>query len=77
MLFSKELPSCSFCAEIKVLGLERNFVENFYAIKEKYWSQEPLEVGPWVSTTHQGAPSKRAQVGCANLVAPLTLSPVL
>ena len=56
MLFSAELPWCCFCAEIKVLGMKRNFARIFYGIKEKYRSQDPPERGPWVGTTHQGAP---------------------
>ena len=55
-MFSAELPWCCFCAELKVLGMEQNFLENCFTIKEKYWSQEPPEGDPWVSTTHQGAP---------------------
>ena len=48
--------------------------EDFYTIKENFWSQESLEGGTWVGTTHQGAPpSKRAQVGFPHLVAPQTL----
>ena len=63
-LFSVELPRCCFCAEIKVLGMERNFARTFYIIKENFWSQDPPESGPWVGTTHQGVPpSWRAQVG--------------
>ena len=56
MLFSAELPWCCFCAEIKVLGMERNFARIFYSNKENFWSQEPPEGGTWVGTTHQGAP---------------------
>ena len=44
-MFAAELPWCCFCAEIKVLGLERNFARIFYTIKENFWSQEPLEGG--------------------------------
>ena len=33
MLFSAELPSCCFCAEIKVLGMEQNFLRIFISIK--------------------------------------------
>ena len=62
-LFSAELPWCCFCAEIKVLEMERNFAETFYAIKEKYWSQEPSEGGTWVGTTHQGMPPIQACPG--------------
>jgi hypothetical protein len=46
MLYSAELPWRCFCAEIKVLEMARNFLENFYGIKEKYWSQEPPEGAP-------------------------------
>ena len=35
-LFLAELPSCCFCAEIKVLGMERNFARIFYTIKENF-----------------------------------------
>ena len=62
-LFSAELPWCCFCAEIKVLGRKQNFERIFYGIKEKYWSQEPLERGPWVGTTHQGVPPLLAHPG--------------
>ena len=55
-LFSAELPWCCFCAEIKVLGMERNFARNFYTIKDNFRSQEPQEGGTWVSRTQQGAP---------------------
>src|SRR5215216_2467779 len=55
-LFSAELPWCCFCAEIKVLGMGRNFARIFYINKEKYWSQEPPDGGTWVGTTHQGTP---------------------
>ena len=68
-LFSAELPWCCFCAEIKVLGMERNFARNFYTINKNFWRQDPLEGGTWVGNTHQGAPpSWRAQVGCTHLV---------
>ena len=62
-LFSAELPWCCFCAEIKVLGMERNFARIFYIIKENFWSQDPPERGPWVGTTHQGAPPLLAHPG--------------
>ena len=39
-LFSAELPWCCFCAERKVLGMERNFARKFYTIKENFWSQD-------------------------------------
>ena len=55
-LFSAELPWCYFCAEIKVLGMERNFLRIFYTNNKNYWSQDPPERGPWVGTTHQCAP---------------------
>ena len=55
-LFSVELSWCCFCAEIKVLGMERNFASNFYIIYKNFWSQDLAESGPWVGTTHQGAP---------------------
>ena len=72
-LFSTELPWCCFCAEIKVLRMERNFASIFYINNKNFWSQDPSERGPWLSTTHQGAPlSWRAQVGCTHLVALLT-----
>ena len=55
-LFSVELPLCYFCAEIKVLGMERNFARIFYINKDNFWSQDPPEGGTWVGTTHHGAP---------------------
>ena len=55
-LFSAELPWCCFCAKIKVLGMERNFARIFYINNKNFWSQDPPERGPWVGTTHQGAP---------------------
>ena len=55
-LFSAELPWCCFCAEIKVLGMERNFARIFYTINKNFLSQDPPEGGTWVGTTHQGAP---------------------
>ena len=58
-----KLPWCCFCAEIKVLGMKRNFARIFYGIKENFWSQDPLERGPWVGTTHQGAPPLLARPG--------------
>ena len=62
-LFSAELPWCCFCAEIKVLGMERNFARNFYIIYKNFWSQDLPERGPWVGTTHQGAPPLLARPG--------------
>ena len=62
-LFSAELPWCCFCAEIKVLGMERNFARNFYIINKNFWSQDLLERGPWVGTTHQGVPPLLARPG--------------
>jgi hypothetical protein len=55
-LFSAELPWCCFRAEIKVLGMTWNFRRNFCRINEKYWSQDPREMGPWWTNTHQAAP---------------------
>ena len=55
-LFSVELPWCYFCAEIKVHIMERNFLRIFYIKNKNFWSQDPSERGPWVGTTHQGAP---------------------
>ena len=55
-LFSAELPWCCFCTKIKVLGMERNFARIFYGINENFWSQDPLERGPWLGTTHLVAP---------------------
>ena len=55
-LFSAELPWCCFCAEIKVLGMERNFARIFYINNKNFWSQDPPEGSPWLGTTHQGAP---------------------
>ena len=62
-LFSAELPWCCFCAEIKVLGMERNFARNFYIIYKNFWSKDLPERGPWVGTTHPGAPSLLARPG--------------
>ena len=44
-MFSAELPWCCFCAEIKVLGIGRNFLEIFYGINKKYWNEDPPEEG--------------------------------
>ena len=30
--------------------------EDFYTNNKNFWSQHPPERGPWVGTTHQGAP---------------------
>ena len=62
-LFSVELPWCCFCAEIKVLGMERNFARIFYINNKNFWSQDPPERGPWLGTTHQGAPPLLARPG--------------
>ena len=62
-MFSAELPCCCFCAEIKVLGMERNFARNYYTINKNFWSQDLLQRGPWVGTTHQGAPPLLARPG--------------
>ena len=35
-MFSAELPWCCFCAEIKVLGMERNFARIFHTINENF-----------------------------------------
>ena len=55
-LFLAELPWCCFCTEIKV-GMERNFLKIFYIKNKNFWSQDLPERGPWVATTHQGAPA--------------------
>ena len=56
-LFSAELPWCCFCAEIKVLGMERNFARNFYIIYKNFWSQDLLERGPgWAQPTRAHPP---------------------
>ena len=52
-----------FCAEIKVLGMERNFARIFYINNKNFWSQDPPERGPWLGTTHQGAPPLLARPG--------------
>jgi hypothetical protein len=52
-LFSAELPWCCFCAEIKVLGLEQNFVRIFYSINKNFSSQEPPEGSTWVGTDYK------------------------
>ena len=62
-LFSAEPPWCCFCAEIKFLGIERNFARNFYIIYKNLWSQDLPERGTWVGTTHQGAPPLLARQG--------------
>ena len=54
--FLAELPWCYFCAEIKVLGMERNFARIFYINNKNFWSPDLQERGTWVGTTHQGAP---------------------
>ena len=36
--------------------MERNFLRNFYINNKNFWSQDLPERGPWVGTTHQGAP---------------------
>ena len=51
-LFSAELPWCCFCAEIKVLGMERNFARIFYINNKNFWSQDPPEGAPgWAQCT--------------------------
>ena len=62
-MFSAELPWCCFCAEMKVLGMEQNFARIFYINNKNFWSQDPPERGPWVGTTHQGAPPLLARPG--------------
>src|SRR5215216_6155817 len=62
-LFSAELPWCCFCAEIKVLGTERNFARIFYFNNKNFWSQDVPERGTRVGTTHQGAPPPLALPG--------------
>ena len=62
-LFSAKLPWCCFCAEIKVLGMERNFARIFYIKNKNFWSQDLPERGTWVGTTHQGAPPLLARPG--------------
>ena len=44
-LFSAELPWCRFCAEMKVLGIGLNFLENYFGINKTYRNQDPLEGG--------------------------------
>ena len=56
-MFSAELPWCCFCAEIKVLGMERNFARIFYTINKNFWSQEPSEGAPgWAQPTRARPP---------------------
>ena len=78
-MFSAELPWYCFCAEIKVLGMERNFARNFYIINKNFWSQDPSRGRHLGEHNRPGrAPlSWCAQVGCAHLVAPQTLIPTL
>mgnify|MGYP005823621925 CR=1 FL=1 len=67
MLFSAELPWCCFCAAIEVLGRSsrngRKFARNFYIIYKNFWSQDLPGRGPWMGTTHQGAPPLLARPG--------------
>ena len=51
ILFVAELPWCCFCAEIKVLGMERNFARIFYINKENFRSQGVTTATPIVTTT--------------------------
>jgi hypothetical protein len=75
-LFSAELPWCCFCAEIKVLGMTRNFRRIFYWINKKYWSQDPPKGGSWWANTHQAAPPPwRGLGGVPQMVGPLDLIP--
>ena len=56
-LFSAELPWCCFCAEIKVLRMERNFVKIFHIKQENVWSQEVPEGAPgWAQPTRARPP---------------------
>ena len=55
-LFSTELPWCCFCAEIKVLGMERNFTRIFLYNKREFPEPRTTGGGTWLGTTHQGAP---------------------
>ena len=61
-VFLAELPWCCFCAEIKVLEMERNFARIFYINNKNFWSQDPPERGPWVGTIHQGTPPLLARL---------------
>lgn len=70
-LFLAELPWCCFYAEIKVLGMERNFARIFYINKENSGAKSHLRGGG----AHN--PPGRALVGCPHLVAPMTLKPTL
>ena len=56
-LFSAELPWCCFCAEIKVLGMERNFARNFYKIKEDFGAKTHQRGAPgWAQPTRARPP---------------------
>ena len=74
-LFSAELSWCCFRAEIKVLGMVRNFARIFYINKENFWSQEPPEGGTWVGTTHQDAPLQACLGGLSPPGGPADLNP--
>ena len=52
-----------FLCRNKVFGMKQNFARIFYRINENYWSEDPPERGPWVGTTHQGAPPHQARPG--------------
>ena len=51
MLFSKELPWCCFCAEIKVLGMTWKFTRIFCGIYKKYWRKNQPEGWSWEPTS--------------------------
>ena len=55
-LFSVELPWCSFCAEIKVLGMTWNFTENIFGINKKYWRKNQGQGAHTLSTRVGGTP---------------------
>ena len=62
-MFLAELSWCCFCAEIKFLGMERNFARIFHINNKNFWSQDLPERGTWVGTTHQGMPPLLARRG--------------
>ena len=37
--------------------------KDFYSNNKNFWSQDPPERGPWLGTTHQGAPPLLARPG--------------
>ena len=63
MLFSAELPWCYFCAEIKVLGMTSNFMENIFGIYKKYWRKNQGQGAHTLSTRVGACPLPRGPPG--------------